>query len=266
LVNMFLAIYFINTENRTMYLPANAALLTRQCTNRLLAALPLLLVMLVAGCASLPSDYARTESTAMDDYQSTQMGQRFAAAEAEHPGESGFTIIRYGNNAYSIRIAMSDLAEQTIDLQVYIWELDMTGRILAERLIRAADRGVRVRLLVDDMGLGGSDEGVASMDAHPNIEIRIFNPFANRKHSMFDFITDMGRVNHRMHNKLMVMDNSFAVVGGRNVGDHYFSVNPDTNFRDLIYPMSLIISGMATGRCRLLRWWTVPTQMLICRR
>ena len=216
-----------------MYLSANPALLTRKCANRVLTILPLLLIMLVTGCASLPTDYPRTGSTAIEDYQSTSMGQRHAAAEAGHPGESGFAIIRYGRNAYSTRIAMSDLAEKTLDLQVYIWEADETGRILAERLIRAADRGVRVRLLVDDMGLGGSDETVAAMDAHPNIEIRIFNPFADRKNSMFDFITDMGRVNHRMHNKLMIMDNSFAVVGGRNVGDHYFSVNPDTNFRDL---------------------------------
>ena len=174
-----------------MYLSANPALLTCRCAKRVLIILPLLLIMLVTGCASLPTDYPRTESMALDDYQSTSMGQRHAAAEAEHPGESGFAIIRYGRNAYSTRIAMSDLAEKTLDLQVYIWEADETGRILAERLIRAADRGVRVRLLVDDMGVGASDESIAAMDAHPNIEIRIFNPFADRKNSMFDFITDM---------------------------------------------------------------------------
>ncbi len=128
---------------------------------------------------------------------------------------------------------MTRLAQKTLDVQYYIWEQDETGRIFAEHLVRAADRGVRVRLLVDDMNIAGRDATVASLDAHPNIEIRIFNPFANRKNAMFDFMTDFGRVNHRMHNKIMVMDNAIAIVGGRNIGDHYFAVNPETNFRDL---------------------------------
>lgn len=193
----------------------------------------LLLVLLAAGCASLPSDYPRAESTALQDYQSTTLGQRYTATEMQHPGESGFAIIRYGRNAFSTRIAMTDLAEKTLDLQYYIWASDETGRILAERLVRAADRGVRVRLLVDDMGVSAGDEAIATLDAHPNIEIRIFNPFANRKSQIFDFMSDFRRVNHRMHNKILVMDNSFVIVGGRNIGDHYFSVDPETNFRDL---------------------------------
>lgn len=196
-------------------------------------ALVLLFLLLVTGCAGLPTDYPRTETTALEDYQSTTLGQSWAAAEAEHPGESAFSILRYGRNAFSTRIAVIDQAEKTLDLQVYIWQSDETGRIIAERLLRAADRGVRVRLLVDDMGFGGTDEGVASVDAHPNIEVRIFNPFANRMFSSLDFLVDLDRVNHRMHNKTMVVDNSFAVIGGRNIGDHYFAVDPATNFRDL---------------------------------
>lgn len=193
----------------------------------------LLFLLLLSGCASLPTDYPRTDSVAITDYQSTPVGSKFLDYEAKYPGESGFAIVRYGRNAFNLRIAMTDVAEKTLDLQVYIWEADETGRILADHLVRAADRGVRVRLLVDDMGVGASDEKIASMDAHPNIEIRIFNPFANRGNKMLGFVTDMSRVNHRMHNKIMVMDNSFAVVGGRNIGDHYFAVNPQTNFRDL---------------------------------
>jgi putative cardiolipin synthase len=216
-----------------MFLFTHFRRLPRQCAGRGNIALSLLLGVLVTGCASLPTDYPRTETTALEDYTSTTMGQRWAAREAEHPGESAFALLRYGRDAFSIRIAMIDQAEKTIDLQVYIWQPDETGRILAERLIQAADRGVRVRLLVDDMGLGGTDEGVASMDAHPNIEIRIFNPFAHRTFSNLDFLVDLDRVNHRMHNKSIVTDNSFAVIGGRNIGDHYFSVDPATNFRDL---------------------------------
>lgn len=90
-----------------------------------------------------------------------------------------------------------------------------------------------MRLLVDDMGFGGTDEGMGAADSHPNIEVRVFNPFANRENSMWDFAFDLGRVNHGMHNKMLVADNSAAIVGGRNIGNHYFGVNPNTNFRDL---------------------------------
>jgi putative cardiolipin synthase len=215
----------------TMYTFIYPCLKYRAFVKKVLVAFPL--VVLFNGCASLPTDYPRTETTALEDYQSTTIGQRWSIEEAEHPGESAFALLRYGRDAFSIRISMIDQAEKTLDLQVYIWQADETGRILAERLIHAADRGVRVRLLVDDMGLGGTDEGTASMDAHPNIEIRLFNPFATRSFSSLDFLIDLDRVNHRMHNKIMVTDNSFAVVGGRNIGNYYFSVNPDTNFRDL---------------------------------
>jgi putative cardiolipin synthase len=189
--------------------------------------------LLFTGCASVPKDYPRTSSTAFQDYQDTSVGQLFEAAALQHPGESGFAIIRYGRPAFTARIELTDLAEKSLDLQYYIWEADATGRIFAERLIQAADRGVRVRLLVDDINLAGRDANAAAMDAHPNIEIRIFNPFANRDARVFDFAFDLERVNHRMHNKIMVIDNAVAVVGGRNIGNHYFSVATDANFRDL---------------------------------
>jgi putative cardiolipin synthase len=182
---------------------------------------------------SVPTDYPRTVSNALQDHESTSIGASFAEEAASHPGKSGFGIIRKGRYAFTDRIAMTRLAEKTLDLQYYIWEPDDTGRILAEHLVRAADRGVRVRLLVDDMGIAGRDAAIASLDAHPNIEIRIFNPFANRSSAMFDFLVDFDRVNHRMHNKIMLMDNTLVIVGGRNIGDHYFSVHTDTNFRDL---------------------------------
>lgn len=225
------------------------------------------LVLLVTGCASLPTDYSRTESTAFQEHEATVIGKQYAEDAAQHPGESGFAIIRYGHTAFLSRIAMTRLAEKTLDMQYYIWEPDETGRILAEHLVRAADRGVRVRVLVDDMGINGRDAAIASLDAHPNIEIRIFNPFANRGNPMFDFMTDMGRVNHRMHNKILVMDNSFAIVGGRNIGDHYFAVNPETNFRDLdIAAAGPIVREISTVFDRF--WggdWAVPIEVLVDR-
>ena len=193
----------------------------------------LLIGLLFTGCASVPKDYPRTSSTAFEDHLDTNVGQLFEEAVVQHPGESGFAIIRYGRPAFTARIALTELAEKSLDLQYYIWETDATGRILAERLIRAADRGVRVRLLIDDINLAGRDANVAAMDAHPNIEIRVFNPFANRDARLFDFAFDLDRVNHRMHNKIMVIDNAVAIVGGRNIGNHYFGVATDANFRDL---------------------------------
>jgi cardiolipin synthase C len=167
------------------------------------------------------------------DHESTTIGRRLAGLAEAHPGESGFAIVRYGRPALAARVALADLAERSLDVQYYIWEADATGRILAERLVRAADRGVQVRILVDDINLSGRDARVASLDAHPNIEIRIFNPFANRRFRALDFAFDLARVNHRMHNKMMIMDNALTLVGGRNVGAHYFQAHTQSNFRDL---------------------------------
>ena len=193
----------------------------------------LLMVAMIVGCTSVPKDYPRTTSTAYQEYLDTSIGQLFEEAAEQHPSESGFAIIRYGRQAFTARVMMTELAEKSLDMQYYVWEADATGRILAERLLRAADRGVRVRILVDDISLAGRDARVAALDGHPNIEIHIFNPFANRSARIFDFIGDLDRVNHRMHNKIMVIDNALAIVGGRNIGDHYFGVNTQANFRDL---------------------------------
>jgi putative cardiolipin synthase len=194
----------------------------------------LAVLLMLAGCATtLPTDVQRTPSAAIVNYGTTSTGQLFEEAALRHPGKSGFAIIRKGRPAFTGRIAMTAMAEKTLDLQYYIWEPDTTGRILALRLVEAADRGVRVRILVDDNTLTGRDSPIAAIDAHPNIEIRIFNPFAHRGSRLFGFLTDLDRVNHRMHNKLVVVDNALAIVGGRNIGDHYFGVQTDANFRDL---------------------------------
>ncbi|WP_269522997.1 phospholipase D family protein [Coraliomargarita parva] len=193
----------------------------------------MLLYLLVSGCATDPEAYPKPESTAIRDYRSTTLGHTHAASEVAHPGESGFALLRYGHKAFNARVSMLDRAEKSIDLQVYIWEADETGRIMAQRVLAAADRGVRVRILVDDLGFGGSDRALIALDAHPKIEVRVYNPFAGRKSPVLDLLTDLQRVNRRMHNKILIVDNSFAIVGGRNIGDHYFAVAPDSNFRDL---------------------------------
>jgi len=229
--------------------------------------LSLLVGCMAMGCATVPEDYPRSTSTAFPDYLDTSLGKLFEEAALQHPGESGFTIIRHGREAFTARIALTALAEKSLDVQYYIWEEDATGRILAKSLFQAANRGVRVRVLVDDINLKGRDALLAATDAHPNIEVRIFNPFAHRDRRAVDFVMDLDRVNHRMHNKLMVMDNALAIVGGRNIGNHYFGVATDANFRDLDIAAAGPVVRDAS-RVFDLFWngdWSVPVAALVDR-
>ena len=177
--------------------------------------------------------YPRTVSTAFEGFASTKLGQFFGSAGEDHPGLSGFSLLSHGREAFIVRLALADLAERSLDMQYYMWDGDTTGRIVVDHVMRAADRGVRVRLLVDDPFYKASDSIKACLDAHPNVEIRLFNPLTNRRWSILDFIFDFRRVNRRMHNKLMVADNAAAIVGGRNIGDIYYGVNTIANYRDL---------------------------------
>jgi len=193
----------------------------------------LISTLLIAGCTSLPKNYTKIPSTSFKDHKSTGIGKMFEKEAAKHPGKSGFDIIRYGRQGFTGRIAMTEMAEKSLDLQYYVWEPDATGRLLAFHVLKAADRGVKVRVLLDDIGLEGRDTMIASLDAHPNIEIRIFNPFSDRTFHGLNFLYDFDRVNHRMHNKTFLMDNSLVIIGGRNIGNHYFGVDDHMNFRDL---------------------------------
>ena len=193
----------------------------------------LLALLLAAGCASLPPAPEKAPSTAFDRPDSTAVGAVVAGTAAEQSGTSGYALLDTARKAFEARVLFTELAERSLDLQYYIWESDMTGRVLGERLIRAADRGVRVRLLVDDNNLAGRDPIVAALDAHPNIDVRIFNPFAHRTSHVLDFAVSFSRVNHRMHNKILIADSALAIVGGRNIGDDYFGLSPEADFRDL---------------------------------
>jgi len=178
-------------------------------------------------------EYPRPSSYAYTNYKSTKIGSLFEKETVKHPGKSGFHLIPYGQEAFTSRIAMTEMAEKSLDLQYYLWHSDSSGTLLAHHVIKAAERGVKVRILLDDIGLAGYDSIIAAMDAHPNIQIRIFNPFVLRSSRIFNFIHDFDRLNHRMHNKTFVMDNSVAIIGGRNIGDEYFAVSKESNFRDM---------------------------------
>jgi putative cardiolipin synthase len=192
------------------------------------------LLALLAGCAPLPPLDGRSPSRLDPDTAATRLGRAVQQAAApEPPGHSGVFLLDQGRDAFATRVLLADAAERTLDVQYYIWRDDMSGRLLADALRRAADRGVRVRLLLDDLGSAGLDGLLAALDAHPQIEVRLFNPFVQRRFKPLGFVTDFMRANRRMHNKSFTADNQATVVGGRNVGDEYFGAEVDTLFVDL---------------------------------
>lgn len=189
----------------------------------------------LGGCASIDFDYPRTESYTLTDTDDSYLGRQIAEAEYSFPsGHSGFHPLVDGVDALAARLLLARRAEKSIDVQYYLIKNDIVGRAFVLALLDAADRGVRVRLLLDDMFTSGYDVGMAALHAHPNFEIRIYNPFkrgaAGRAVSA---MTDLARINRRMHNKTFTVDNKITLVGGRNIADEYFGAREDSAFGDL---------------------------------
>jgi cardiolipin synthase C len=201
-------------------------------------ALAVLVAVSSFGCATLPpgSDFPKVTSVALPHPESTQLGAEFLSAARQHQGNSGFRILSVGVDGFRARVQLIDAAEQTLDLQYYIFRGDETGRMLSNALLRAADRGVRVRVLVDDGDTIAGDEQIMALDSHPSIEVRIFNPFRYRGHAdalrNAEFVFNHSRLDYRMHNKLMVADNAVALIGGRNIGNQYFQIDPESQLAD----------------------------------
>ena len=195
----------------------------------------LLCASMLAGCA-LPSLENRTESSALTSSQaaSTRLGAAVAPALATHAGLTGIYPLSDAHVAFAARMDLIRSAQRTLDIQYYIWRNDLTGTLLLEEIHEAADRGVRVRLLLDDLGIPSSlDPTLAALEAHPNIEVRLFNPFVVRKPKFIGFLTDFPRANRRMHNKSMTADSTATILGGRNIGDEYFDATDGVVFSDL---------------------------------
>ncbi len=192
------------------------------------------LAALLGGCVSLPPNADRSESFALRETGDTALGQAIATDTAKHTGESGFFLLPRGLDAFAARAALAYRAERSIDAQYYLLHDDLAGKLFLHTLLQAAERGVRVRLLVDDMTLGSNkDIGVAALDAHPNFEIRIFNPFGRTTARWLQFLTRFGDVTRRMHNKSFTVDNQVSILGGRNIGNEYFDADPTLAFGDL---------------------------------
>jgi putative cardiolipin synthase len=209
----------------------------REITRHLRRSVFLGTALLMAACSSLqpvdlPPEY--TPAPASDELWTTLAEER--------PGD-WYTLLNDGPTALDWRLRAIDSASESIDLQTFLWTVDTVGSLVLDHLVAAADRGVTVKLLVDDSFLLGEDEILLELVSHPNIEYRIYNPYKRRSDSVVTRqalnLAEFHRLDHRMHNKAMIVDNRVAIVGGRNLADEYFGLHAVANFRD----MEVIVGG-----------------------
>ena len=204
---------------------------------RPMRAILLALALLCVGCATLRTDVPKSATHALAPIADTPSARYIQSELKAHAGLSGFRLLTKADNALLSRIVLADHAQHSIDLQYYIFNNDATGRLLAHRLLTAADKGVRVRILVDDINSGSANTMLSALAAHANIQVRMFNPFRTRNPSFLSraaqLVLEARRMNRRMHNKSFIVDGWTAVIGGRNIGDEYFDAARDSSFRDL---------------------------------
>nr|WP_038458600.1 phospholipase D family protein [Paraburkholderia xenovorans] len=193
----------------------------------------------LTACATRPpaTAFERQVTHALPVTEATPLRTALMPVEAAHPDQSGFRLLPNGTDALQMRIALARAATRTLDMQYYIANEDTTGKLLLGAALYAADHGVRVRMLVDDLNFKDIDRVMAGLNSHENIEIRVFNPFGSAQQGLFErttnVFTQIGHFTRRMHNKAMIADNQLAIVGGRNLGDEYFSASETLQFRDL---------------------------------
>ncbi len=197
-----------------------------------------LALLFLNGCATIPYDYPRPVSSALYLPEKTDLGRKIRPFVAEHRGDSGFYLMPSAVESFLARVLLVDAAEKTLDLQYYIFRDDLTGKFMLDRLLAAAARGVRVRLLIDDWRqTARMDWWLTMMEIYPTIEVRVFNPFGGLRSFPLarPFLAVFGpeRLRARMHNKAFIADNSVAITGGRNIADEYFGASSDVYMRDL---------------------------------
>lgn len=190
----------------------------------------------LSGCAgTLDLDAPRPLTVAVSPQLESPLKTRIAAQLP--PDTSGFHLLHEGHAALAARLSLAQRAVHTLDVQTYLFHNDTTGRLVAATLLAAAERGVRVRLLIDDIDSGDKELRLATLNAHPNIEVRLFNPFHTRGANLlvrgWQVLQDHVRLNRRMHNKVFIADNQLGITGGRNIGDEYFEAHRDFTFVDV---------------------------------
>ena len=187
----------------------------------------------LTGCGSLPKPAPNWSVRHPVDTTNTAWAHALGPAMVSHQGLSGIELLQYGQDALSARLALADTAERSLDMQYFLWRPDASGQLLAERVLRAADRGVRVRLLLDDVGGSAPDDVLLALDNYTNVQVRLFNPVANRTFLKLSMLFDFQRVNRRMHNKSLTADGLVTVMGGRNVEERYYALGEQPHFADI---------------------------------
>ena len=191
------------------------------------------LAFVLTACASLPPQSNQPQTFALPNTEPTRLSAIFAQGEQNHPDSSAFHLLQDPVDAIVARVVLAETADRSLDLQYYIWHDDLTGRELAAALLKAADRGVRVRVLLDDLGTNADDQVLLALSSHPNLKIRLFNPVASRHFKSLGSLLEFSRVDRRMHNKATIADNEAAILGGRNIGDEYFGASTEVAMGDL---------------------------------
>ena len=186
-----------------------------------------------AGCISAPFDYPRDESYAISPTEDTALRQQVDLWKQRNPGPSGFFPLVSGTDALGARLRLTEIAQKSIDVQYFLMKGDTAGQVFTAGLLRAADRGVRVRFLLDDIFTTVKDAELELLDAHPNIELRLHNPISRRGIGALNLVATFRSANRRMHNKSFTVDNQVTIVGGRNIANEYFDLRREGEFLDL---------------------------------
>ena len=204
-----------------------------------LGILSLLVLILIGGyfvmniIYRLPDITNRNQSHMIDDGQATTMGRQFGEQEASHPGKSGVFLLRRGRDAFAARALLAQLSEKSLDIQYYMYHQDTVGGLLTYEVLKAADRGVRVRMLIDDIYGNKNEDTWVALDAHEKIEVRLWNPWKRGGSRLIQSIVRAAQINYRMHAKSFTADNQATILGGRNIGDEYFDADVNVAFADI---------------------------------
>ncbi len=192
----------------------------------------LIMIGIVAGCASVPTDYPKSESSALTDTGTTVAAKASIDWRKDDPERNGFYPLTQGMDAFGARLVLMDRAERSIDAQYFMMKPDDAGLVFSQKLLEAADRGVRVRFLLDDIFTTVDDNALIVLNEHPNLELRIFNPISRKGVYAINYIGHFRIANRRMHNKSFTVDNQISIVGGRNIAEEYFQLDTTEEFVD----------------------------------
>lgn len=188
----------------------------------------------LSACSTLPKPQVQPVQYALStDTSQTALAQMIQPLRLQHPELTGYHILSDPLQALAARINLIDRAEKTLDLQYYIWNNDRIGALALYSILQAADRGVKVRLLIDDNNAKAMEGIFLALDQHPNIQIKLYNPYGFRRYRALDMLLDLKRINHRMHNKSFIVDNQIALIGGRNMSDQYYNLGDNYQFSDV---------------------------------